>query len=172
VPSDFDPRPVIQTHWRSVEGARAAYAGTSVAAFAVAWLVDAEISSETAAACITVAGLISAFFLQLAIQINDRAAAWAAEREPPSEDRSDLADLTNDLAANAVYGTLVSFACALVGVSTAVTDRGLPERLGLGLLVALLVHVGLTLILVGVRTFHSTVTSTDRARTDRERSGR
>ena len=162
--SDFNPFPILGKHWRSVQGAWPRYILLSLAPGALAWRLKAEVSPGTGAACITIAGLTSALFLQLSIQIVDRAATWSDSAEP-SEQTSLYAKHLDDLAANSAYGTLAAFLAAGMGGWVSVTKSGLPEKLGSILLAISLGHLAMTVLLVCIRTYHYTIARTRDART-------
>jgi hypothetical protein len=154
--SDFNPAPVIAKHWTSIKGSRVWNIVIPVAAGLFAWIADAAISAPTGAAAMTVCGLLAAFYLQLAVQTWEQASAWADTVPTPGKKTTERGESFVYLSANAVYGMLTAFLAATVALGSSIVASGRPERISAALLVALMTHLGFILLLLGVRTYHTT----------------
>jgi Na+/proline symporter len=175
--SKVDPWPIIDGHLATLadeDGQRhprdfVEQFGVPLFAAVAAGLARVEISSPTGIAILTLAGLFAAFLFQLTIQLLDRAASWAESLPRPSPSTSRYADLLGQLSANAGYASLVSAATATAALAVAVTSDGWPERLLAALTVGLLIHLGVTLLLVARRVFLLTRARLNEARTAGDR---
>lgn len=175
--SKVDPSPIIAGHLATIAddtGHRhprdllEQFVVPVIAAVATG-VAGVEVSAQTGIAVLTLAGLFSAFLFQLTIQLLDRAASWAESRPRPSPSTSRYADLLGELSANAAYASLVSAATATAALAVAVSSDGWQERLLAAVTVGLLVHLGVTLLLVAQRVFLLTRAKLNEARTSGDR---
>ncbi len=177
--SKIDPSPIIAGHLATLAdqsgqrhpGDFVEQFGIPLVAAVVAWVSEMEISSSTGLAILTLSGLFAAFLFQLMIQLLDRAASWAESHPPPGPSTSRYADLLGEVSANAGYASLLSAVVATAALMVAITSEGWQERVLAGGTVGLLVHLGMTLLLVARRVFLLTRTKLNDARTAGDREG-
>lgn len=159
-----NPRPIVVAHLATLVDATTEkvrftdyvvlYALPIGVAAVAAWRVsDLKIGEGLAAALLAVAGLFGAFLFQLSIQLMNQAATWADTQPTPSSTTSRYANLMGGLAANTAYACLVSIISAAVLIAAAVSVDGVGETAIVAVAIGLLVHLGLTLLMILRRVF-------------------
>lgn len=138
--------------------------GVPILASAGSLLVGVKLGSAVCVGLLTVAGLLSALFFGVMLQVSDRAIAWSDAVPEPSPATSSHATYLEELAANAGYASLVSITTALVYVVASVSAGKLllwSSAIGIGLGI----HLVLILFMVMKRVFALTQERLIRART-------
>jgi hypothetical protein len=137
----------------------------------VCYWVHVALPTAASAGLLTVSGLLSAFLFSVITQISGRAMDLSDEKPEPSAATSAHAANLLELAANAGYASLVCIAAAAVFVIAAVSSHTwLHVSSAVGL--ALLVHLGMTLLMVMKRQFALTQDRLRRVRTGADRPER
>ena len=175
----FDPWPIVAGHFATLVGVNGRpqirdYVQLVVlplVAGGAAWFGHAAISTGTGSAILTLAGLFAAFLFQLSIQLLDRSASWAEADPPPGPATSRYAILLQELSANAGYASLVSGLTASLVLVAMLIPRGGIERIAAAAVVSVLLHLGVTLLLVATRTYLLTTTYLNAARTGGQLKG-
>jgi hypothetical protein len=129
-----------------------------------------HLSSGTSVAILTIAGLFAAFLFQLTIQILDRAASWSESHPEPSEATSRYASLLEEMSANAAYASLIAALTAVGALAAVARGKGWESLATAAFVLALLVHLGTTLLMVLRRVFLLSRARLLTARTGSERS--
>lgn len=168
-----DPRPIIVAHHGTYIDVRTGrprwqdYAlldGVPVAVTGVLLWRNLHLSKVASVGLLTVAGLLSAFFFGLMLEVADRAASWADSQPERGQATSAHATYLAELAANAGYAALVSIAVAVAFV-VASTSHGWLLRSVIALGLGLGVHLVLTLVMIMKRVFNLTLQRLRIART-------
>lgn len=158
------PRPILVAHLQTlVDGTHGRphvadfvilYGVPVVVSVLAAWRApDLKIGEGLAAALLAVAGLFGAFLFQLSIQLLNQAATWADTHPTPSAHTSTYADRLGGLAANTSYACFVSIVTVAVVTAAAIIVEGAWETLVVAAVIALLVHLALTLLMILRRVF-------------------
>jgi hypothetical protein len=132
---------------------------------AVAFLLfDVNLSEGAAIGMLTAAGILSALFFGLMLQISERAMDWADANPEPGPDTSRHAQYLIELAANAGYTSLVAIVLlgVLVGASV---STGWTLRVCSAIALGASVHLVLLLLMIMKRVFVLTSERLRRART-------
>lgn len=114
-----------------------------------------ELSTEAAAALLTVSGLLGAFLFGVMLQISQRAMGWADDAPVPGPATSKQAAFLREIAANAGYAALAAILAAMLFVIATVTTELVNTIVSIGGLVVGL-HLILVLLMVIVRIFDLT----------------
>lgn len=154
-------KPVIVFHYSTLRDPRslprlrdfAGFLFTPAALGVLAAILRIKISSTTAAALVTVTGILAAFFFQLSVQLLNRAADLALSNPTPSRETTDYASLLKLLSANAVYSALMAVAASTFALLAGISSCGWTETLFVSLTVFLCAHLAWTLMLIASRVF-------------------
>ena len=177
-PSKIGPAPYVSTHLHALAGptgglrprdiveqfAVPVAAGLGVFAYGV------EVEPLIGTALIMLASLLGAFMFQLAVQLLDRAAAWAESSPDPGRATSNRADLMQALCAHAAYSAMVAVLAAGVALAASVARAGTAEHALAGATATTYLHLAATLLLVTRRVFLLSRTQLNAARTGAGRS--
>jgi hypothetical protein len=125
------------------------FLGLPAVVFGVGCGLKVSLPGSASAGLLTTAGLLSAFFFGVMIQITEQALGWANQTPPPPQGRDTTwqAEFLAEITANAGYASLVSILTAAVFVVSAVTT-GTPLTIASALGLALAVHLVLLLSMV------------------------
>lgn len=115
--------------------------------------LGASLPEGASMALLTTAGVLTAFFFGVMLQIAQRAMEWAESGPSPGEDTTWQAQFLKQIAANAGYACLVSIVAAtvFVGVLIATAQWLLVGLSAVG--IGLAIHLGLLLALVLTRIY-------------------
>lgn len=174
--SKLDPRPILVGHLETLsDGTSRVRRRDIVEQYLVpvlagigAFILGIKISSTTAAAILTLAGIFAAFFFQLSVQLLDRAADWAEGDPTPGPETTRYALLLEELSANTTYAALVAAMTSAAALAVGISDSGWMERASAAVTVALLAHLATTLLLVATRVFLLTRARLNSARTGKD----
>jgi hypothetical protein len=168
-----NPWSLIQAHHRTLvddrDGARhrpdyAAFYGLPAVVFVACLVFGLELPEGASQGLLTVAGLLSAFFFGVMLQVTERALQWADEKPEQNQSTSWQAEFLKQIAANAGYASLVSIATAAVFV-VALLAKGTMLTASCALGLALALHLVLLLVMVMSWVYKMTARRLDDVRT-------
>jgi hypothetical protein len=168
-----NPWKLIQQHYRTLRDHRtdevrkrdwALFVGVPVLVFIACLLLDLHLPKGASTALLTTAGVLTAFFFGVMLQIAGRALEWADRQPPTGPETSWQAQFLQEIAANAGYAALISIlaAAAFVGSLIASGSTALTILSSLG--IALAIHLALMLSMVLTRVYALTVNRLTNAR--------
>lgn len=153
-----DPRKLIKAHYRTLRDQRtnkarwqdyAVFLGVPGFVAAIALIFGLELTGGVSTALLTTAGILSAFFFGVMLQVAERALEWADQPPQPGKDTDWQADFLREIAANAGYASVVSIVTAAVFVGALIAEN---SEVALTLLsavgIALAIHLALMLFMV------------------------
>lgn len=161
-----NPWKLIQQHYRTLRNYRtdeirkrdwALFLGAPLVAFVACFLLDLQLPEGASVGLLTTAGVLSAFFFGVMLQIANRALEWADSRPPTGPETSWQAQFLQEIAANAGYATLVSILSAAVFVGALIATGPAALRVLSSLGIALAIHLALMLSMVLTRIYALTV---------------
>jgi hypothetical protein len=161
-----NPWKLVQQHYRTLRNYRteevrkrdwALFVGVPVVVFVICLLLHLHLPKGASAGLLTTAGVLTAFFFGVMLQIAGRALEWASDRPPVGPETSWQAQFLQEIAANAGYATLVSILAAAVFVSALVATGSTALTVLSSLGIALSVHLALMLSMVLARVYALTV---------------
>ena len=157
-------RPILREHFLTLRYPRGSphlrdYLGllvlpTTLGLLAV--LTGVKISVTTAAALVTVTGILAAFFFQLSVQLLNRAIELAHSNAEPSRETSEYANLLMTLSANSLYSALVSVSAVVAALLAGTVSNGRFETALVFITITIAAHLLWTMLLVISRVFHLT----------------
>lgn len=161
-----NPWKLIQQHYRTLRDYRtdevrkrdwALFVGVPLVVFVVCLCLGLHLPKGASAGLLTTAGVLTAFFFGVMLQIAGRALEWADGKPPVGPETSWQAQFLREVAANAGYATLVSIlaAAVFVGALVATGSTALTVLSSLG--IALAMHLALMLSMVLTRIYALTV---------------
>ena len=159
--SKCNPLPIISRHQQTFVGTDGKFQirdilqqyGVPAVAGVVMFILDANISSTSAAALMTLTGIFAAFCFQLSVQILTRAAMWAEGDTSAGPATSKLATLLEELSANALYTALVAASASIMIFASGNISYGWLERVITAVATILIAHLAMTLLMVITRVF-------------------
>lgn len=160
-----NPWSVVQAHHRTLVDDRsgrphwpdyAVFYGLPIGVFAGSWALGLTLPEGASQGLLTVAGLLSAFFFGVMLQVSERALQWADEKPAQGPSTTWQADFLTQIAANAGYASLVSIATAAVFVVSAVAKDNILLTIACAVGLALAIHLVLLLTMVIVRVYKMT----------------
>jgi hypothetical protein len=122
-------------------------------AFIACMVIGVSLPEGASIGLLTTAGLLSAFFFGVVLQVAERALDWADQEPDPGPDTTDQARFLREIAANAGYASLVSIAAACVFAVAILAQRSATATLFSSLGIALGLHLVLLLSMVLGRLF-------------------
>jgi hypothetical protein len=157
-----NPWKLIQQHYRTLRDYRTEelrkrdwvlFVGVPAIVFVGCVLLHLHLPKGASVGLLTTAGVLTAFFFGVMLQIAGRALEWADSRPPVGPETSWQAQFLQEIAANAGYATLVSIfvAAVFVGALIATGSTALTILSSLG--IALAVHLALMLSMVLTRVY-------------------
>jgi hypothetical protein len=161
-----NPWKLIQQHYRTLRDYRteevrrrdwALFVGVPVVVFIVCLLLDLHLPKGASIGLLTTAGVLTAFFFGVMLQIAGRALEWADSRPPVGPETSWQAQFLQEIAANAGYAALVSILAAAVFVGALISTGPTALTLSSSFGIALAVHLALMLSMVLSRVYALTV---------------
>jgi hypothetical protein len=161
-----DPWKLIQQHYRTLrdyptEQVRkrnwALFVGVPCVVFIGCVLVELHLPKGASTGLLTTAGVLTAFFFGVMLQVAGRALEWADSRPPVGPETSWQAQFLQEIAANAGYATLVSILVAAVSVGALIATGSIARTILSSLGIALAVHLALMLSVVLTRVYALTV---------------
>jgi hypothetical protein len=147
-----DPTPVIRAHYATyVHNAtrrqrisdHLLFSGLPLGALVACWAFGVRLPVGASVGILTVAGLLSAFFFGVLLQVADWAAGWADANPAANPQVTERADFLRQIAANAGYASLVSIVTCALGVVASVVSHA-----ALTIFSALVLASGIHLVLV------------------------
>lgn len=127
-----NPWKLIQAHYRTLRDARtdearwqdyAFFLGFPAAIFLGCVFVGVELPHGASAGLLTAAGVLTAFFFGVVLQIAERAMDWADRNPEPGKQTTWQVNFLKQIAANAGYACLVSIAAAAVFVVALIASK-------------------------------------------------
>lgn len=158
-----DPRTLIKAHYKTLRDYRTGdarwqdyvvFIGIPTLVGLLGLTVGLKLPAGASTALLTTAGILSAFFFGVMLQVAERALEWTDSRPTPGKETDWQADFLREIAANAGYASVVSIVTAAVFVGALVAKKSdLPLVLLSGLGLALAVHLALMLFMVLTRIY-------------------
>jgi hypothetical protein len=127
--------------------------GVPSLSFVACIALGVSLPGEASAGLLTTAGLLSAFFFGVMLQVAERALDWADSKPVSGPDTTYQAKFLREIAANAGYASLVSIAAASVFAVTILAQKSMTATFFSSLGIALGVHLVLLLSMVLGRVF-------------------
>jgi hypothetical protein len=161
-----NPWKLIQQHYRTLRNYRteevrkrdwALFIGVPVFVFIVCFRLHLHLPKGASAGLLTTAGVLTAFFFGVMLQIAGRALEWADGRPPVGPETSWQAQFLQEIAANAGYATLVSILAAALFVGSLIATGSIALTILSSLGIALAVHLALMLSMILTRVYALTV---------------
>jgi uncharacterized membrane protein YhaH (DUF805 family) len=156
------PWQLIRAHYRTLvffptgERRRRDYLlfwGVPGIAFVACMAIGVALPGAASAGLLTTAGILSAFFFGVVLQVAERALDWADKAPTPGPDTTWQAEFLKEIAANAGYASLVSILTASVFAAAIVAQKSVSDTLFSSLGIALGIHLALLLSMVLARVF-------------------
>jgi hypothetical protein len=167
-----NPWKLIQEHYRTFRDYRtdevlkrdyALFVGVPVVLLAVCLFWNLKLPKGACAGLLTTAGVLTAFFFGVMLQIAETAMDWADSHPPRGSETSWQARFMQEIAANAGYASLVSILTAGVFVGALIAKgTALVALSSLG--IALSVHLAIMLSMVLTRVYALTTNRLRKAR--------
>lgn len=157
-----NPWKLIQQHYRTLRNYRteevrkrdwALLVGVPVVVFVICFLLDLHLPKGASVGLLTTAGVLTAFFFGVMLQIASRALEWADGKPPRGPETSWQAQFLQEIAANAGYATLVSILAAAVFVGALVATGSTAQTVLSSFGIALATHLALMLSMVLTRVY-------------------
>lgn len=153
-----NPSRLIQAHFRTLRNYPSGQAepkdyvlfvGLPTAVLAVGCALDLSLPDGASQGILVTAGLLSAFFFGVVVQLTERAISWAAQDPlpPMGQDTTWQADFTGEIIASSGYASMVSILTAAVAI-VATISTGTLLVIASSLAVALGVHLALLLMMI------------------------
>jgi hypothetical protein len=161
-----NPWKLIQQHYRTLRDYRtdelrkrdwALLVGVPVILFFGCVLLDLHLPKGASVGLLTTAGVLTAFFFGVMLQVAGRALEWADSRPSVGPETSWQAQFLQEIAANAGYATLVSILAAAVFVGALISTGSIARTILSSLGIALAIHLALMLSMVLTRVYALTV---------------
>jgi len=157
-----NPWKLIQQHYRTLRDYRTEelrkrdwglLVGVPVIVFIGCVLLHLRLPKGASVGLLTTAGVLTAFFFGVMLQVAGRALEWADSRPPVGPETSWQAQFLQEIAANAGYATLVSILVAAVFVGALIATGSTALTILSSLGIALAIHLALMLSMVLTRVY-------------------
>lgn len=161
-----NPWKLIQQHYRTLRDYRteevrkrdwALFVGAPVIVLVACIWLRLHLPKGASVGLLTTAGVLTAFFFGVMLQIAARALEWLDERPPVGPETSWQAQFLQEIAANAGYAALVSVLAAALFVGSLIATGSTALTVLSSLGIALAVHLALMLSMVLTRVYALTV---------------
>jgi hypothetical protein len=153
-----NPWKLVQAHYRTLRDYRTAekrwrdyalFLGVPALVFVGCMLLGATLPKGASTALLTTAGVLTAFFFGVMLQVAQRGMEWADQHPEPGAETTWQTKFLQEIAANAGYASLVSIVTAAVFVGALIATANwllvLLSSLGLALAAHLAIMVAMVL---------------------------